>query len=196
MIVKAPEPKFPPAPQGSYPSVCVDIIDLGKVENKMFGGERLMVRIVWQIDETMDDDTADQYKMPRGSRYIVKQDYTASLDEKAKLRKHLQSWRGRVFTSMELMGFDMETVIGVPCLLSIVHNSGNKGGTFANVESVMKPPKGMEAIRPEGYIRVKDRKPEEPIKAPKPVQRRQLPPEELPADPYAGMGITDDDVPF
>lgn len=196
MIVKAPEPKFPPAPEGTYPGVCVDVIDLGKVENKMFGGERLMVRIVWQIDETMDDDTADKFKMPHGSRYIVKQDYTASLDEKAKLRKHLQSWRGRTFTQLELLGFDMESVVGIPCLLAIVHNSGSKGGTFANVESVMRPPKGMEVLKPEGYMRVKDRKPEEPIKAPKPVQRRQQPPEEGPPDWNQGLGIDDSDVPF
>lgn len=194
MIVKAPEPKFPPAPEGSFPAVCVDEIDLGKVENKFFGGMRNMVRLVWQIDEVMDDDTADKFKMARGSRYIIKQDYTASLDEKAKLRKHLQSWRGRAFSSLELVGFDLESVVGVPCLISIVRNSGRTGGVFANVEGVMKPPKGMEPLKPEGYIRIKDRKSEP---EPERTQRRPLPPprvEEQPPD--WDHGITDDDVPF
>lgn len=194
MIIKAPDQKFPTAPEGTFSAVCVDVIDLGKVENKVFGGMRNMVRLVWQIDEEMDEETAQRFKMPNGSRHIIKQDYTASLDEKAKIRKHLQSWRGRAFTPQELLGFDMETVVGVPCLLSIVHNTGSKGGTFANVGAVMKLAKGSTAIKPAGYVRVKDRKPvsvEHPelVSAP-----RAKPVEEGPADWDAG--ITDDDVPF
>lgn len=194
MIIKAPGQKFPTAPEGTFSAVCVDEIDLGKVENKVFGGIRNMVRLVWQIDEEMDDDTAAKFKMPRGSRHIIKQDYTASLDEKAKIRKHLQSWRGRAFTQQELLGFDMETVVGVPCLLSIVHNSGSKGGTFANVEAVMRLTKGATAIKPEGYIRVKDRKPEPVGQHPELASAPRPKVEEGPPDWDAG--ISDDDVPF
>lgn len=202
MIVRAPEPKFPTAPEGTFAAVCVDEIDLGKVKST-FGGEereRNMVRLVWQIDETMDDETADKFNMERGSRHIIKQDYTASLDEKAKLRKHLQSWRGRSFTPEELVGFDLENVVGVAALLAIVHATGKKGGTFANVEAVMKPQKGMPTIKSEGYIRIKDRKvaPVAPL-ASQPRSPRQVPVEELPPDmsEYDRYhGITDEDVPF
>ena len=191
MIVKQPDQKFPTAPEGTFPAVCVDEIDLGKVKSTFSGEERerVMVRLVWQIDEEMDDKTALQFSMPVGSRHIVKQDYTASLDEKAKLRKHLQSWRGRTFTQAELTGFDLENVVGVPCLISITHNTGSKGGTFANVEAVMKPPKGMETLKPLGYIRVKDRKIVAPAK-PKPVE------EEPPQYEAYDYGITDEDMPF
>lgn len=205
MIVKAPEPKYPLAPEGTFQAVCVDEIDLGKVTSTYGGEERVrnMVRLVWQIDQEMDDDTADKFQMTRGSRFIAKQDYTASLDEKAKLRKHLQSWRGRAFSPQELLGFDMEQVVGVPCLLAVVHAPGKKGGTFANIEAVMKPPKGMASMKPEGYVRMKDRKvtslPAAVPAAGPPAQPRRVPVEELP--PEAGPtdwdhGITDDDVPF
>lgn len=185
MIVKQPDEKFPAAPEGSFAAVCVDEIDLGKVKSNFNGEERErnMVRLLWQIDEEMDD----------GKPYFIKQDYTASLDEKAKLRKHLQSWRGRAFTPQELLGFDLETVVGAGCLLSIVRVTGRKGGTFANVEGVMKLPKGMEAPRPRDYIRMKDRKVMPALPAPKPTSQR--PPEEQPPE-YHDMGITDDDVPF
>ena len=185
MIVKAPLDKFPTAPEGTFGAICVDEIDLGKVKTN-FGGEereRDMVRIVWQIDE--DDD--------KGKPYFVKQDYTASLHEKASLRKHLQSWRGRAFTPAELLGFDLENVVGIGAMISIVHVQGRKGGTFANVDAVMKLPKGMEAIKGTGYIRVKDRK-AEAAPAPKPQRPAQKPPEEQAPD-YA-LGITDDDIPF
>jgi hypothetical protein len=190
MIVKQPDQKFPTAPEGTFPAVCVDEIDLGKVKST-YGGEereRNMVRLVWQIDEEMDNATAAKYSMPPGSRHIVKQDYTASLDEKAKLRKHLQSWRGRVFTLEELAGFDLENVVGIPCLISIAHATGKKGGRFANVEGVMKPPKGMDALHPLGYVRVKDRKAAPvPIAEPKAIEEEP---------PEYGYGISDSDVPF
>lgn len=202
MIVKQPDPRFPTAPEGTFPAVCVDEIDLGKVPNTFNGKEtiRTMVRLVWQIDELMDDETADQFKMERGSRHVVKQDYTASLDEKAKLRKHLQSWRGRAFTTEELRGFDLEAVIDKPCLLSIVHAIGKKGGTFANVEAVMKPAKGMEALTPVGYVRMKDRV-VSPVPAlvsqpkPRPVPVEEQPPDTSEYDRYHG-DVTDDDIPF
>lgn len=200
MIVKAPAQRFPTAPQGTFPAVCVDEIDLGKVENKRFGTVRNMVRLVWQIDEEMDAETAAKFKMPVGSRYILTQDYTASLDEKAKLRKHLQSWRGKAFTQVELFGFDLETVVGVPCLLGIVHNVGSQGGTFANVEAVMKLPKGTPALKPEGYMRVKDRQESKPTTKPlEPTAETQYDqrthaPETGPPD--WDLGIDDSDVPF
>ena len=199
MIVKAPEPKYPPAPEGTFPAVCVDEIDLGMVENKKFGGTRHMVRLVWQIDEEVDNDTAAKYRtLKAGSRYIITQDYTASLDEKAKLRKHLQSWRGRAFTAVELFSFDLETIVGAPCLLGIVNAQGSRGDrVWANVEAVMKLPKGTEALQPDGYVRVKDRKVAEApamVSMPRSAQREQ-PPEEQAPD-WNNLNITDDDVPF
>ncbi len=198
MIVKAPEPKYPPAPEGTFPAVCVDEIDLGMVENKKFGGTRHMVRLVWQIDEEVDNDTAATYRtLKAGSRYIITQDYTASLDEKAKLRKHLQSWRGRAFTSVELFSFDLETIVGAPCLLAIVNTPGSRGDrVFANVEAVLKLRKGDEPLQPNGYVRVKDRKVAEPeaiVSMPRSAQREKPAEEQA---PNWDLGVTDDDVPF
>ena len=183
MIVKAPEERFPTAPEGTFAAVCVDEIDLGKVKTSYAGEERErnMVRLVWQIDEQDD----------KGVPYLVKQDYTASLDEKAKLRKHLQAWRGRAFTPAELVGFDLENVVGHGCMVGIVHNQGRKGGTFANVDAVMRLPKGAVAPEVLEYVRVKDRPTAASALVSQP--RQQRPPETAPPD---FQGITDDDVPF
>jgi hypothetical protein len=177
-IVKAPEEKFATAPAGTFPAVAVDLIDLGMVDNK-FDPEadpRHMCRIVWQLDEE-DPKT--------GKRFLIRKDFTASLHEKAALRKTLEAWRGKPFTNIDLMGFDVESILGASCLLSIVHNTGSKGGTFSNVAGVMKLPKNMTAILPVDYVRVKDRPAEAP--APKP---------EPPAPDAQAWGISDDDVPF
>lgn len=192
MIVRAPEERFPTAPEGSFAAVCVDEIDLGMVPNRFDADKpRNMVRLVWQIAEDQDD----------GTPHKVRQDYTASLHEKAKLRKDLQAWRGRAFTPEELSGFDLENVVGVSCLLSITHNTGSKGGVFANIGGVMKLPKGMTAPVARDYIRVRDR-PAAPAAVPalvsqpkqRPVPLEEQPPDASEYDRY--HGITDDDVPF
>ncbi len=187
MIVKAPEERFATAPAGTFVAICVDEIDQGMVANRFDADKpRHMVRLVWQIDEKQDD----------GTPYHITKDYTASLHEKAKLRKDLEAWRGKEFTFDELVGFDLENLIGKSCMLSIVHNTGSKGGTFSNVGGVMKLPKGMEPLTSNGYIRVKDRVKVSPelVSQPKP---KPTPVEELPpVNEYDRYHGTDDDVPF
>lgn len=138
-----------------------------------FGGKEKMthkINIVWQIDETRDD----------GKPFTVRKRYTLSLHEKAALRKDLESWRGRAFTEQELQGFDLENLLKVPALLNIIHNQKD-GSTFANVASIMRLPKTMQAPEITDYVRVCDRIPDD------------APP---PDDPGAFGNISDEDVPF
>lgn len=172
MIVKEPESQFIPAPAGVHAAVCVDEVDMGLQPNRFDpqGGPKLTVRLVWQIAEDMKD----------GKPFLIKKDYTASLHEKAALRKDLQSWRGRDFTFDELVGFDLEKIVGVHCMLNIVHKTGSKGGTFSNIAAIMPLAKGMMKLEPREYVRVKDRSPQEKETA------------YFAADQH----IDDDDVPF
>ena len=181
MIVKEPEGQLPLAPEGTFAAVCVDEVDLGEVTTSFNGNPntRRMVRLVWQLTEL------DKQNQP----YFVRKDYTASLHEKAGLRKTLEQWRGKAFTVDELRGFDLENVVGVGCLVSVVHNTGSKGGLFANVAGVMRLPKGMTAPLADGYLRSKDR----------PIAPQTLPPAQSvvqPEPPPNFGGLTDDDVPF
>lgn len=191
MIVRVPEERFPTAPAGTFTAVCVDEIDQGLVENRFDPDKkpRHMVKLVWQIEECQAD----------GTPYHIAKDYTASLHEKASLRKDLETWRGKQFTFDELVGFDLEKIIGVGCLISIVHNVGSKGGTFSNVGAVMALPKNMKPFSPKGYVRVKDRVAQPapaPVSQPKPrpVPVEEQPPDMSEYDRY--HGITDEDVPF
>jgi hypothetical protein len=162
-------PSFIPAPEGTHPAVCVDVVDLGEVEVTFQGKtqRKRKVDIVWQID----------VNMASGKPFLVRRRYTASLHEKATLRRDLESWRGRAFTDKELEAFDLESLVSVGCLINVIHETGN-GSTFANVASVMRLPKGMKAPTPRDYVRVKDR----------PSAQTDVVDD--------GLGITDDDVPF
>lgn len=107
------------------------------------------IRVVWQIAE----------QNPRTKKpFEVSKRYTLSLHEKAGLRKDLEAWRGRAFTEEELQGWDVEQILSVPCLLSILQTPKPNGEIWANINSIMRLPKGMEAPRVHDYVRVKDRK--------------------------------------
>jgi hypothetical protein len=172
IIAKASGGNFIPAPEGTWSAVCVDVVDLGTLEVDWGGKKKKQhkIRIVWQIEEVMADNRP----------YTASRRYTLSLHKKAALRKDLESWRGRQFTVEELEGFDVETILGVPCLLNIIQEKKD-GETYSNVTGIMRLPKGMEAIKQCDYVRVIDRKDDQ-------GQDDHGNPNEL--------GITDDDIPF
>ncbi len=148
-IVAKAGASFTPCPAGTHAVVCCDVVDLGLIESN-FGGKtkkQHKVRIVWQTDEKRDD----------GKPHLASRRYTLSLHEKASLRKDLEAWRGRPFTDEELQGFDVESVIGVPCLLSVIQEA-RSGTIYANVNALMRLPKGMAAPKIDpAYVRSQDR---------------------------------------
>jgi hypothetical protein len=77
--------------------------------------------------------------------------YTASLSEKAILRQHLEAWRGKPFTPEELEGFELDVLLGKPVMISVLHRESN-GKTYANISSLSRLPKGMEAPKAEGEL--------------------------------------------
>lgn len=147
MLLKDNRREFTPAPEGLHQAVCVDFLDLGEQDTPW--GKKAKCEIRWQIDALMDN----------GERYLVTNRYTASLNEKATLRAHLEAWRGRKFTDKELQGFDTEHLIGVGCQLQIIHVKGTKDATktFARVQAIVPVGKGMAKMAAENYVRVKDR---------------------------------------
>lgn len=127
---------FTPAPTGTHVARCVKLIDLGTQHGEYMGEptRRNQVLVVWELpEETIEID--GEQKPITTSRF-----YTNSLGDKANLRNDLESWRGRGFTEAELDKFDLETILGVPCLLSII--DGKNGKT--KVSSVSGLPKGMQ----------------------------------------------------
>jgi hypothetical protein len=144
---KQPEQKeFEKVPEGSHIARCIKIIDLGTQVTEWAGVEKLTPKavIVWEIPGERIQYTNKDGKEVEAPMTISSK-YTVSLAPKANIRAVLESWRGKAFTQEELDGFNISKVLGVPCMLSIVHEP-SKDGTkiYANVSSVMKLPKGIE----------------------------------------------------
>lgn len=128
-------------PAGTCAARCYQIVDLGHQTTSFEGEVKVVpqVRITWELAELMED----------GRPFSISREYTASFGPKANLRKMLEAWRGRPFTTEELNSFSLENVLGAPCMLSVIHKP-SKDGTkvYANVGSVVALPKGMPCPEP------------------------------------------------
>lgn len=136
-------PLFEPVPAGVHQAVCYSIVDLGTQPsfNPKFPARR-KVLITWELPtETI---VVKGETLPRA----ISKDYTLSLGKKANLRAVLESWRGKKFTEDELKGFDLKNILGVNCLINVVHEAGRSDPSrvFAKVNGVMPLTKGMPPI--------------------------------------------------
>jgi len=151
IYARKPKSNFTPAPQGLHAAVCCDVWEPWTEERKAEWGGGIVdkTRLVWLIEEIN----------PQSSKpYEASQIYTLSLHPKAKLRAHLESWRGRKFTDEELEQFDLERLIGANGQIQIIHNIGDTGDVYANVTAVVPAAKNAAKLRvPDGYVRRKDR---------------------------------------
>lgn len=134
-----------PLAEDTYPAVCYALVDLGDQYNAAYDKFSRKVVIGWELPgETI---TIDGEEVPR----TFWNTYTASLSQKSQLRKDLTSWRGKEFTAEELKGFNLRNIVGVPCMIQIVHRKSADGTkTYANLASVTKVPKGFPA--PKGTL--------------------------------------------
>lgn len=135
---------FTPAPAGTHVAVCYRLVDLG-TQAVEFQGDRKhqhKVLIGWELpNERMED----------GKPFTISKRYTWSTHEKATLRQHLESWRGKKFAEPEIEQFDTRKLLGVGCTLSIAHEE-RQGKTYASITGIGPMMKGTTAPKPENQI--------------------------------------------
>lgn len=137
MLVAETSGTYELAPVGVYSAVCVRLINMGMQETSY--GLKHQVHLAFEIDEKMGDHRP----------FLMMQNYTMSLNDKARLRLDLQAWRGRAFSAEELKGFDLKTVLGKPLQVSVVHSAD---GQYANIGSMMPLGRGMQSLTPSGVL--------------------------------------------
>ena len=134
---------FDPVPEGPHLARCVTIVDLGQQETTWQGKTKHQhkVYIAFEVPSVRvewDDKEGAHHEGPA----LIGQRYTNSIGDKSNLGKHLTSWRGRAFTEAEKEAFDLFTIAGVPCQISVVHNQSG-GKTYANISGIMGLPPGV-----------------------------------------------------
>lgn len=112
-------------PAGNYIARCYQMIEIGTVEEEYKGDKKTMkkVRIGWELPTELRVFKEENGEQP----LVISQEYTLSLGEKANLRKMLASWRGKDFTEEQAKVFDITNLLGVSCMLNIIHKPSADG---------------------------------------------------------------------
>ena len=122
-------------PEATHQARCYRLIDLGTQQTTYKGEpkQNRKILICWEIPSIEIEIDGE---MKPG---IIMSRYTLSVGKKSSLGPMLESWRGRSFTDEERAGFNVETIVGAPCLLSVVHS---EDGKWANIAGCMALPQG------------------------------------------------------
>jgi len=126
-------------PSGTHCASLVALVDLG-THTREFNGEKTKQHrlfLVWELTNEADS---------KGQNFVVGQDYTWSLNKKAKLRGIVEGFLGRALTDGE--DFDLLLMVGKPCVVTITDGVSGSGKKYANLSAVGKPMKGQTADAP------------------------------------------------
>lgn len=136
---KGGEAKFTPHSEGQFIGVCVDTIDLGdNVEAFPPAPPKLAHKCVI-VFRTGERNAAGEY-------IDIAREFTVSMNEKANLRKFLEQWRGKAYTTEQAeAGVPVHKLTGQPALLTISHKTSGQGRTYANITACVGVPKQMAA---------------------------------------------------
>ena len=130
-------------PAGNYLARCYKMIEIGTVPTEYLGVEKMThkVRFGWELPLELKVFKPENGEQP----LVIDKEYTLSLADKSNLRRDLKSWRGKDFTPAEAELFDVTKLLGVPCMLNIIHIAGKKDPTkfYEAISSISPMPKGI-----------------------------------------------------
>lgn len=138
-----------PVPQGVHHAICIAIYDIGSQLNTISGNYNEQLIVTWEVpgQRMKWEKDGEQFEAPM----VQSRFYTASLHEKSNLRKDLEGWREKQFTPEELAGFHLSKLLGVNCMLQIIHKvKGDR--TTAQVKAVLKKLPNLPDLKPERHM--------------------------------------------
>lgn len=192
-------------PAGNYIARCYQMIQIGTTTEIVMGKSVTSekVRIGWELPE--ETKVFDEKRGPQP--LVISMDFTLSMNKKSNLRKTLASWRGKDFTEEEAKSFDITKLLGVACMLNVIHKPGVADPTksYEKISSISPLPKGVkcpaqvnamfelsyDAFNDEKFFSLPDFV-QDKIKGSVEFQQRLRPAETH----ISGTGEVEDDLPF
>jgi hypothetical protein len=126
---------------GTHVARCIGLIDMGTQPVSWQGQTKYQrkVLITWELPEhLMNGEFKPECK---GKPFAVSRRFTQSLAGQSALKATLESWRGKKFSKEDLSGFDPKSILGKPCLLTLIES---EDGAYINIDSVAPLPKTMK----------------------------------------------------
>lgn len=118
---------------GTYPFVCIQVVDLGTQKSEKYEDQR-KASFAFQL---VDEQTS------AGEAVVVYRKFPLKVGPKSHLGQALKSWLGvEVPRGAE---FDFDEVLGASGMLTIQQTEPDSAGkVYANIVSLVKAPKGMK----------------------------------------------------
>ncbi len=131
-------------PAGNYIARCYQMIEIGTVVEFFQGEQKTLkkVRIGWELPEELRVFKEENGEQP----LVISKEFTLSMHEKSALRAALKSWRGKDFTEDEAKSFDITKLLGVGCMINIIHAPGVQDPTklYQQISGITGVPKGVK----------------------------------------------------
>lgn len=133
---------FEPIAAGAYLARCFSMVHIGTVVEEYMGEQKMMNKV--RISFELPTETK-VFKEEKGEEpYSIGKEFTLSMHEKATLRKFLESWRGKGFSEEETKEFDISKLLGIPCMINVIHKTSKAGKKYAEIASISPVAKGMD----------------------------------------------------
>lgn len=131
-----------PIPAGNYPARCTQMIEIGTVMG-MYGAKK-KVRLGWELPDELVTFSPEKGPQPQ----FISQEYSLSMNTRASLRIMLESWRGKGFTKEEAKKFEITKLLGVTCMINIIHKTSEDGSrVYASIGNISSIPKGLKVSK-------------------------------------------------
>ena len=139
MKVKASQRERILAPEGVHNARCIQVIDLGTQESKLYGSKRKVQLAFELVDESavFNEDKGEE-------NFVLYRTYTLSLAQKASLTRDISAWLNKKFGKSD--EFDLDELLNAPCQVQVRHNE-SEDETYANIAAIMAPPKGVKVTK-------------------------------------------------
>ena len=134
---------------GSYVARCYQLIHLGKVYDSYLDKPRKTSK-VW-IGFELPTELIEFVEGEGEKPIAINREFTNSSSESGNLFKFMKSWSPKI--TIENFGdFDLNYVMGEPCLIGIGHKTSKAGKKRLEITTIAPVPKGMtvpEAFNPQ-----------------------------------------------
>ena len=128
-------------PAATHPARLYQIIHLGTTHYEYKGEMKTSdkVRLTFELPLELREFGEDKIMKPM----VISREFGFTMGKKSHLRPFVEGIIGAALTDEEAYAFDIEQLLGETCLLSVVHEVGKDGNTYANIQSASALIKGM-----------------------------------------------------
>jgi len=145
MSLKAPrsQSSYTLAPKGAHVARLYQLINIGTNEEEYMGEIKDLNKVRLTFELPLETKVFKEGSEPKP--VVISQDYTLSMGKKANLRRIVEGMIGTSLNDEEAYGFDVESLMGTACLLTIIHKTSKTGKERAEIASVSPLMKGQVA---------------------------------------------------